>query len=222
MMQFAHRQLKDVVGLDFYKLMGTGGGNGFQWHPDFSTYCFMGVWQDNGQAERFFLTSPIYHDYYHRAEETFTTWLYPIYTSGYWSGHQPFICQPYNERLPIAILTRAQIKLKYVGAFWSKVPTVSDAISHHDGKLFSKGIGEWPIIHQATFSLWRDLDSMRAYAYQNKKHREVIQLTRKYGWYKEEMFTRFQPYRVEGSWLGINPLATYLPHSTISSPSLRA
>jgi hypothetical protein len=43
---------------------------------------------------------------------------------------------------------------------------------------------------------------MMDYAYQNPKHREVVALTRKLNWYKEEMFARFVPYKYTGSWDG--------------------
>ena len=54
---------------------------------------------------------------------------------------------------------------------------------------------------------------MKAYAYRNKHHREVIQKTRQLGWYKEEMFARFHPYKSEGSWNGTNPIAAFLTNS---------
>ena len=45
---------------------------------------------------------------------------------------------------------------------------------------------------------------MLDYAYKNPKHREVVMLTRKLKWYKEEMFVRFAPYKFEGIWDGKN------------------
>ncbi len=36
----------------------------------------------------------------------------------------------------------------------------------------------------------------------NKKHKEVVLLTRKLNWYKEEMFSRFVPYKFQGIWDG--------------------
>ena len=45
---------------------------------------------------------------------------------------------------------------------------------------------------------------MLDYAYKNPKHREVVALTRKLNWYKEEMFARFVPYKFEGIWDGKN------------------
>jgi hypothetical protein len=42
------------------------------------------------------------------------------------------------------------------------------------------------------------------YAYKNKKHLEVVRLTRKLKWYKEELFARFIPYKFLGKWNGKN------------------
>ncbi|MEL0202237.1 MAG: hypothetical protein VW892_06300, partial [Flavobacteriaceae bacterium] len=41
-MGVGYRQLKDVTGLRFKKLLGTGGGDGFSLRPDFRTYAFLG------------------------------------------------------------------------------------------------------------------------------------------------------------------------------------
>jgi hypothetical protein len=40
------------------------------------------------------------------------------------------------------------------------------------------------------------------YAYKMKKHKEVVRLTRKLKWYKEELFARFIPYQFVGQWNG--------------------
>jgi hypothetical protein len=42
------------------------------------------------------------------------------------------------------------------------------------------------------------------YAYKNEKHKEVVRLTRKLKWYKEELFARFIPYKFLGKWNGKN------------------
>ena len=34
------KYLKNVKGLKFYRLLGTGGKTGFGLYPDFKTYCF--------------------------------------------------------------------------------------------------------------------------------------------------------------------------------------
>lgn len=51
---------------------------------------------------------------------------------------------------------------------------------------------------------------MMQYAYTSQYHKEVVQKTRELGWYKEELFARFVPYKSEGSWEGENILSAYL------------
>jgi spheroidene monooxygenase len=53
----------------------------------------------------------------------------------------------------------------------------------------------------ATFSVWESVDGLNAFAYQQKNHVSAIKLTRELNWYKEELFSRFQPYDTEGNWL---------------------
>ena len=74
----------------------------------------------------------------------------------------------------------------------------------YSGLILSIGVGEWPLIQQATISIWKTQAEMLDYAYKNPKHREVVMLTRKLKWYKEEMFVRFVPYKFEGIWEGKN------------------
>ena len=54
----------------------------------------------------------------------------------------------------------------------------------------------------ATFSLWKDFESVKQFAYKSKQHKEAIRRTRKNEWYKEELFARFQPYKSTGTWEG--------------------
>lgn len=52
--------------------------------------------------------------------------------------------------------------------------------------------------------IWKTQAEMLDYAYKNLKHREVVLLTRKLNWYKEEMFARFVPCKFERIWNGVN------------------
>jgi hypothetical protein len=73
---------------------------------------------------------------------------------------------------------------------------------NYPGRQFSIGIGEWPLVQQATFSIWDSYKHMAEYAYKNPMHKKVIRLTREKGWYKEELFARFAPLKVAGTWDG--------------------
>jgi hypothetical protein len=82
-----------------------------------------------------------------------------------------------------------------------KVGEVSKSLEGYDG-LAVDGVGEWPLIQQATLSIWKTQAEMIDYAYKMKKHKEVVRLTRKLKWYKEELFARFIPYQFVGQWNG--------------------
>jgi heme-degrading monooxygenase HmoA len=214
MMQLAHSPLKKVAGLTFYKLLGTGGGEGFSWKPDFGVYCLMGVWESEAAAKHFIEKANISKKYSKHAKEEITYWLNPLEAHGFWSGKQPFKFNKQQINLPVVVLTRARIFLKHVPAFWQKVAPSSNSIIGFKGKLFSKGVGEWPLIQQATISIWENIEAMKAYAYRNPAHMEVVKLTRQKGWYKEEMFARFQLYHSTGSWYGTNPIKDYMASAT--------
>lgn len=200
-MQWAHGDLQRVSGVRFYKLMGTGGGDGFQWYPDFSTYALL-MQFDAPEAATAFKASSILKSYLNRAEEHAVFYLQAYESHGYWSKQQPFVMHPFQPDKPIAVITRARIKWKYVRAFWRDVPAASKSLEPFDARLMGKGIGEWPIIQQATFSIWQNQEAMMDFAYRNPEHRKVVQKTRKLGWYAEEMFARFHPVGMEGSWRG--------------------
>jgi hypothetical protein len=61
-------------------------------------------------------------------------------------------------------------------------------------------VGEWPLIRQATLSVWENKAAMRRFAYEHRAHREVIQRTYARNWYSEELFAEFRPLAVRGNW----------------------
>ena len=107
---------------------------------------------------------------------------------------------------PVAVLTRATIRLSRLKNFWKNVPAVSQKVKQADGFFLSFGVGEIPWVKQATFSIWRNMEFMKAFAYNNSEHAEVIRKTRKEQWYSEEMFARFKIVACKGTLYGKNPL----------------
>jgi hypothetical protein len=123
-----------------------------------------------------------------------------IKSHGEWSKQNPFKSSvPLDKSRPLAVITRATIKPKLAYKFWKDVPAVSKSMDAYTELLYSKGIGEFPLLMQATFSLWSSADAMFNYAYSNPKHAEMVKKTRELNWYSEELFARFEPYHTEGN-----------------------
>ena len=208
MMQFAHKHLVRVRGQRFYKLMGSGKGLGFNPLPDWSVYCLLQVWDGHHAAAQFFTSSGLVEEYRSHSVEIYTIYMHMLQSQGFWSGIEPFgkAGRAAPEKKPIAVITRATIKASRLYAFWRYVPASQKPLKHAEGLIYTKGIGEVPIKQMATFSLWKDLESLRKFAYHSQEHQKAIQMTRQLGWYSEELFARFQPYAVAGSWEGRNLL----------------
>ncbi len=202
-MGLAPAQLADVPGLSFSKMLGSGGGNGFQIWPNLGVYGLLGVWENETMALAFLESHPLFAELNRRSREQWTVFMRTAVAHGSWDGINPFEGkEKVDEEDPICVLTRATIKTKKLWQFWRFVPRVSRAVGDQAGRHFSVGVGELPLMQQATFSVWNSSREMKAYAYQDKYHKEVIRRTRALGWYKEELFARFTPYAERGTWEG--------------------
>ena len=206
-MGLAPRRMQGVAGLRFFKLLGSGAANGFGIKPNFGVYGLLGVWDDDLAFERFWGQHPVAQGYQRKACAWQTVFLNTSMVHGQWDGTCPF--EPtatFDPRMPVAVLTRATIYPRHVLRFWRFVAPVSADVEGRPGLRFAVGVGELPLIQQATFSLWDSGKQMLDYAYRRAHHAAVIQKTRELGWYKEEMFARFVPYRTEGEGFFTLPL----------------
>lgn len=194
--------LQRQEGLQFFKLLGSGGKDGFSTRPDWGSYALLTTWKDESDFEQF-LKSKVLSDLLSRSYEHFEIRLRAFKLKGEWNGLQPFRQQHGDAKAEkIAVLTRASIRRSKLLQFWRNVPGVSAKLFQHEGVEFAKGVGEWPWIEQATLSIWDSQQAMQAFAYKGEEHAEVIRQTRRRDWYREEMFCRFEVVWIRGSWLG--------------------
>ncbi len=192
-------------GATFMKMFGAGSGNGFNLMPDFGVYGLLAVWENEAAARLFFSQNEAFKSYQNRATEIFTVFLQPIMSHGKWDAVEPFETSGKNDPLaPVAVLTRGSIKTKYIYKFHRFTRTTSRSLEGAEGRIFSIGIGELPIVQQVTFSLWDNEEAMKNFAYKNPHHAVVIKKTRELGWYSEELFARFQVLSTEGSWKNLD------------------
>jgi hypothetical protein len=188
-------KLEQNDGLKFFKLMGTGGGNGFSLWPDFTTYAFLGVWENEKSADDFLNHNDIIKNYFKKSASYRTIKMMSVKSHGLWSGQNPFPEHEFRKvdsELPVAVITRATLRPSRLLNFWKSVPTASAAIEKAQGVRYFKGIGEWPFVQQATLSLWDSFEAVKQFAYRDQNHAAIIKKTRSQNWYSEDLFARFQ------------------------------
>ena len=199
-------ELSAVPGIGFARLMGTGRGIGFDPRPNFRVYSVLNVWESVAACHAFLNGSWI-QEYRRRSDEVFTVLQYPIRSKGTWGGTNPFEPSDYEPRTAIrGVITRATIRTAQLIRFWRAVPRASRAAGRAAGRLFSLGIGEVPLVQQATYSLWESEDAIKQFAYRTHAHQSAIRDTHRYDWYSEELFARFAPVATIGTWAGEVPV----------------
>ena len=196
--------------------MGSGKNGSFDKRPDWQQWSLLTVFKKgviNPSTSNPEMMSALYGSFISKwirrfSCETWTVLLEPIEGHGTWDGKRVFGDFPKQSAHegPIAILTRATIRLSRLNHFWKHVDAVSLEMARAKGFIASLGIGEIPWIKQATFSIWQSREDMVNFAYGMKGHQEVIRLTRKEKWYSEDMFTRFRIIGCTGTMKGMNPL----------------
>jgi spheroidene monooxygenase len=202
-MQFARAKLAGTPGLGFYKLFGTGTGEGFTPVPNFGVYAVMATWPSLEEARDRVATGRAFRDYRAWAAEHCSIYLSAVSSRGLWDGGEPFAVGPKPARPgPIAVLTRATVKPRYVVDFWRETPDISETVRQQTHLRFKIGMGEVPWFQQVTFSIWDDPESMQAFAYRLPAHRDAVGRVRRNGWFKEELYARFRVLATEGSWNG--------------------
>ena len=196
-MSLAFDVLNKTPGLSFFKLLGTGSGKGFSLYPYFSTYAILCVWEKESYATAFIEKSGHSKLISKKAFSREDFFLKTIKSHGLWDGINPFHVSEgdINKKNKIGIITRATLNKNRLFEFWKSVPQASLAMQNAQGVEWFKGIGEWPFIQQATFSVWDNLDSVKEFAYGKGAHSKIVTKTKKRKWYKEDLFARFEVLR---------------------------
>jgi hypothetical protein len=206
----------------FVRVLGTGKGSSTAPGTEWGRTALFCVWQTESAADAFITTQQ------HRAglRESWHVKLRGAGGHGAWRGVdvpkllQPTLVQPTmsdssgqvtassagDADRPLAIITRADVRLRAWRTFSAAARMVDRELHATDGLVAVVAVGEAPILRLGTFSVWRNHDAMRNFATRRPDHVAVVQRTRAEQWYGEEMFARFVPYWSTGTWDGRDPL----------------
>ena len=209
MMGAARIPLARMPGLEFYKLCGSGTGEGFTPRPNTAVWAILCTWTDGETARDRIAHAPLFQRYRKRASEHWTVFLETTSVRGEWSGKAPFsaVSEPKSQALPhIAALTRATVKPRVALKFWSRVPNISNVIGNDPNVMFKIGIGEVPWLQQITFSIWPGAREMADFARRDGPHARAIEAVRNGAWFREELYARFRITGATGTWGGTKPL----------------
>ncbi len=190
-----------IAGLRTYKVLGSGHDGGFGLRPSPTRQGLFCVFDDDNTARDFLASNPLVERYRGHAREFFSVRLHTYSCKGAWSGLSLPTVTATPDRGPIAALTRASIKPAQAAAFWRKAPPAQADLEHAEGCLLAAGLGEAPLLRQATFSVWSGVDDMDRYA-RRGAHLEAIKAAQKHGFFSESMFARFVPVDMHGTYKG--------------------
>nr|WP_293576038.1 spheroidene monooxygenase [Phaeobacter sp.] len=201
-MALARLAFANMPDVTFWKLCGSGSGEGFTPRPNTQVWAILAVWPSPELARKHVESAGVYNRWRARASESLTLYLTPTTARGSWARTTPFQPAPVAGTGPIAALTRATLKPKVLPHFWTRVPDISQAIGQDPNVLFKIGIGEIPWLHQVTFSIWPNAASMAHFARRDGPHAHAIQAVRDGQWFREELYARFAIQGQTGSWGG--------------------
>jgi spheroidene monooxygenase len=192
---------RHVPGLVFWKSLGSGFEGGFGLRPSGSRQGLFCVFEDEAFADRFLASSSFLAAYRARSTEHVSVKLRPFASRGSWSGVPLAPVAEAPTHGPIASLTRASIRPAAALRFWRKAPPAERSLAAAPGCLLAVGLGEAPLLRQATFTIWESAAAMDAYA-RSGAHLEAIRAAYRERHFAESMFVRLVPSELRGTWMG--------------------
>jgi len=194
-------RLAGIPDATFLKVLGSGRDGGFVPTPSLVHQGLFVSFADESAADAF-LASDLLSGYRRDAAELLTLKLRAFSARGTWSGVSPLaITAEEPAEGPVASLTRASIRPAKAVSFWRHAAPSEVALHAAEGCLIAAGLGEAPFFRQATVTVWRDTAAMHAFA-RHGPHLEAIRRARAEGHFSEDLFARFVPIDITGSWQG--------------------
>jgi spheroidene monooxygenase len=193
--------LRAVPGLRLAKALGSGHQGGFGLRPSASRQGLFALFSSESCADDFVERSATVATYRGHSADFVVAKLRATSSRGAWSGATMAVTAETPRTGPVAALTRASIRASRAWPFWRHSPLSEQALAGAAGCRLAVGLGEAPVLRQATFSVWDDQAAMDAYA-RSGPHLQAIRCAQAGGWFSESMFVRFVPVHLQGQWQG--------------------
>jgi hypothetical protein len=195
------RPLRHLPGLKFSRQLGSGYEGGFGLRPSGTRQGLFLVFENETHADDFVHASPVMAGYRRHARELCCLKLRAYGSRGSWGGTSLSVAADVPAGGPMAALTRASIRPSRALRFWRLAPPAQDALATAAGCRLAVGLGEAPLLRQATFSVWDSVSAMNDYA-RSGAHLEAIRISQREGYFSESMFVRFVVLSISGQWMG--------------------
>jgi hypothetical protein len=173
--------------------------------PNLGRVGLVAAWSDDPAFDDFLLHHPL-------AEQLAHGWyvrLRPTRIFGAWPPLEGLLAneEPMDDAEPTAVLTLGRLRLSQTPRFLRASARAEGLAIRDPALLASTGLARPPGL-VATFSLWRSVAAMRAYARGDADpgHLEAIQKHAARPFHHESAFVRFRPYGATGQLDGRNPL----------------
>ena len=195
--------LAGTPGLRFARVLGSGHDAGFGLRPGLDCQGVYATFDALSAAQDFADRSRSLEAYRSREVEGFRAVLRVLSSRGSWAGQglQVDPAATLRPGRPVAVLTRASIRPSKALRFWALSPDTEEELAAAPGCRVAVGLGEAPVLRQATFSLWDSVSTMEAFAHHGAHQRALRQ-----SWmekhFSEWMFVRFAVESLTGRWAG--------------------
>lgn len=174
--------------------------------PRLKRVALVAAWESDGAFEAFSASHPLAA----RLSPGWQVRLQPLHVYGAWP-RLPGLPEGEVEigsDEPVAVLTLGRPRLRRLPSFLKASAGAEAEAVTNPNVLALIGLARPPRL-VATFSLWRDVEAMRAYARGRSDggHPTATRADRANPFHHESAFIRFRPYASRGSWDGRDPLA---------------
>lgn len=198
----------EVPGLQYAETVITAplGGNLLP-APRLRPVAMIAAWESDETFDEFFTG---HHPVARRLAAGWQVRLQPLHVYGKWPGLSglPDGVVEVGDEEPVAALTLGRPRLGRLPAFLkASARAEAEAVANPD-VLALIGLARPPRL-VSTFSLWRNVGAMRAYARGSSDgaHPTATKADRANPFHHDSAFIRFRPYASQGSWDGRDPLA---------------